>query len=143
MIVFLDTSTILAACWSSKGLSHVLIGHGQKSGWKLITADYCLAEVEKNVGKHSSGSSRWRQIQPRLDMVGSIYVIDRPIVFDATKDRPVLLSAIGSGADYLVTLDKADFGHVLDTVVYGVKVRTPKTFLLELGVVESNKLKES
>jgi len=34
------------------------------------------------------------------------------------------------------TSDKADFGHVLGTVVYGVNIRTPKTFLLEMGLVE-------
>lgn len=65
-----------------------------------------------------------------------MYVIDRPIVFDATKDRPVLLPAIGSNADYLVTSDTTDFAHILGTVVYGVKIRTPKSFLLEVGVVE-------
>jgi len=68
--------------------------------------------------------------------VGSVYVIDHPIVFDVTKDRPVLLSAIGCGANYLVTSDTTDFAHVLGTVVYGVNVRTPKSFLLEMGVVE-------
>ena len=91
MIVFLDTSTILAACWSTKGLSHVLIEHRLSSGWRLITADYCVAEVERNVLKHISGATRWnRNIRPILEVVGSIYVIDRPIVFDATKDRPVI-----------------------------------------------------
>ena len=137
MIVFLDTSTILAASWSVKGLSHVVIEYGQKAGWKLITADYCLAEVEKNLTKHPSGATRWsRSIQPCLEVVGSIYVLDRPIIFDATKDKPVILSAIGGGANYLVTLDTTDFAHVLGTTVYGVNVRTPKTFLLEMGVVE-------
>ena len=51
----------------------------------------------------------------------------------------MLLSAVGTNADYLVTSDKADFGHVLGTVVYGVKIRTPKTFLLEMGLVEPSK----
>jgi predicted nucleic acid-binding protein len=134
--VFVDTSTILAACWSAKGLSHVLFDYGPKAGWKLITADYCMAEVERNVLKHPSGANRWnRVIRPLLDVVGSVYVIDRPIVFDATKDRPVILSAVGSGADYLVTSDTTDFAHVLGTIVYGVNVRTPKTFLLEMGIV--------
>ena len=137
MIVFLDTSTILAACWSAKGLSHVLIDYGPKAGWKLITADYCVTEVERNVLKHPSGAARWnRIIRPSLEVVGSIYVIDRPIVFDVTKDRPVILSAIGSEADYLVTSDTTDFAHILGTTIYGVNVRTPKTFLLEMGVVE-------
>jgi predicted nucleic acid-binding protein len=44
--------------------------------------------------------------------------------------------AIGSSADYLVTSDTTDFTHVLETTVYGVNIRTPKTFLLEMGIVE-------
>jgi predicted nucleic acid-binding protein len=137
VIVFLDTSTILAACWSVKGLSHALVDQGRSAGWKLITANYCIAEVERNVLKHRSGAIRWnRTIRQSLEVVGSIYVIDRPIVFDASKDRPVILSAIASNADYLITLDIKDFAHVLGTAVYGVNVRTPKTFLLEMGVVE-------
>jgi predicted nucleic acid-binding protein len=137
VIVFVDTSTLLAASWSAKGLSHVLFDRGPKAGWTLITADYCVAEVERNVLKHSSGATRWsRTIRPLLGVVGLVYVIDRPIVFDATKDRPVILSAIGSGADYLITLDTSDFAHVLGTTVYGVNVRTPRTFLVEMGIVK-------
>ena len=137
MTVFVDTSTLLAASWSAKGLSRLLIEHAATEGWKLVTADYCLSEVEKNVGKHVAGAVGWRGvIRPRLTLVGSVFVIDRPIVFDATKDKPVILSAIGCDADYLVTSDTADFAHVLGTVVYGVNVRTPKSFLLEMGVVE-------
>ncbi len=102
-----------------------------------MTADYCLAEVEKNVRKHRAGAAGWRtMVRPRLERIGSVYVLDRPIVFDATKDRPVLLSAIGANAEYLVTSDTTDFAHLLDTVVYGVKVRTPKSFLIEMEVVE-------
>jgi len=74
VIVFLDTSTILAACWSTKGLSHVLIEHGLRVEWRLITADYCVAEVERNVFKHPSGATRWNHtIRPSLEVVGSIY----------------------------------------------------------------------
>lgn len=95
-----------------------------------------MREVEKNVGKHPTGAADWRKVvRPRLKTVGSVYVIDRPVVFDATKDRPVILSAIGSNAEYLITSDKTDFAHVLGTVVYGVNVRTPKAFLLEMGLV--------
>lgn len=76
-----------------------------------------------------------RIVRTRLESVGSVYVLDRPIVFDATKDKPVILSAIGCDADYLVTSDTTDFAHILGTVVYGVRVRTPKSFLVEMGVV--------
>ena len=136
MIVFLDTSTILAASWSAKGLSRLLIEFAPKAGWELITAEYCISEVEKNVGKHRAGAAEWRRlIRPRLSVVGSVYVFDRPVVFDVTKDRPVLFSALGVNAEFLVTSDTTDFAHLLGTVVYGVKVRTPKMFLQEMGVV--------
>lgn len=93
-------------------------------------------EVQKNVDKHAAGTVDWpRLIRPHLTAVGSVYVFDRPIVFDATKDRPVFLSAIGGNAVYLITLDTTDFAHVLGSVVCGVKVRTPKTFLQETGIV--------
>lgn len=55
MTVFLDTSTILAACWSAKGLSRLLIEYAPKADWRLITADYCLSEVERNVRKRPPG----------------------------------------------------------------------------------------
>jgi hypothetical protein len=111
-----------------------LIEQAEARRWKLVTADYCLSEVE-NVRKHAAGAADWKRvIRPRLTIVGSVYVIDRPIVFGATKDKPVILSAIGCDAAYLVTSDTADFAHVLGTVVYGVKVRTPKSFLLETGM---------
>ena len=136
MTIFLDTSTILAACWSNKGLSRLLVVSAPKAGWRLVTADYCISEVEKNVLKHPAGAGDWRRlVRARLESVGSVYVFDRPIVFDATKDKPVILSAIGCNADYLVTSDTTDFAHILGTVVYGVNVRTPKSFLQEIGVV--------
>ena len=86
----------MAASWSANGLSRLLIERAEVAGWKLVTADYCLSEVEKNVRKHVAGAAEWKRIvRPQLTIVVSVYVIDRPIVFDATKDKPVILSAIG------------------------------------------------
>ena len=62
MTVFLDTSTILAAGWSAKGLSRLVIAHASKAEWTLATADYWLSEVEKNVHEHPAGSTDWMRI---------------------------------------------------------------------------------
>ncbi len=59
-------------------------------------------------------------------------VFDLPLVFDASKDRPVLISALGSRAQYLLTPDREDFAYLLGTEVYGLKVRTPLTFVGEI-----------
>ena len=81
MIVFLDTSTILAASWSANGLSRLLFEHAAKARWELVTADYCVSEVEKNVHKHPAGAVGWRRIvHPGLKQLGSVYVFDWPIV---------------------------------------------------------------
>jgi hypothetical protein len=111
---------------------------GTRSHLKAMTVRRYAVKLPKLVSDvaHAAGAAEWRRlVKPRLTTVGSVFVFDRPIVFEATKDRPVLLSAIGGNAEYLVTSDTTDFAHLLGTVVYGMKVRTPKTFLQETGIV--------
>jgi hypothetical protein len=102
-----------------------------------VTAEYCIAEVRKNVSELPGLAAQvWEsQIYNKLDLVPSEIVIDRPIVFPVTKDRPVIFSALGVEAAYLITSDTADFAHVLGSSVYGVRVRTPMTFLTEVGLI--------
>lgn len=136
MIVFVDTSTIVAASGSARGLSRLLFDYAPKSGWQLVTAEYCLEEVERNIGKIMGATEAWKAlVKPRLAIVPSEIVLDRPIVFEKTKDRPVIISAIGAKAHYLITSDTSDFAHVLGTAVYGVNVRTPHSFLIQMGVI--------
>jgi len=138
VLIFVDTSTILAASGSAKGLSRMVFDCAGPMGWELVTAGYCLAEVERNVEKlPGAAAATWMaQIRPLVGRVPSEVVIDWPIIFSKTKDRPVLFSALGVRADYLVTSDTTDFAHVLGGSVYGVRVRTPLMFLKEMGVVE-------
>jgi predicted nucleic acid-binding protein len=136
VLIFVDTSTILAASGSAKGLSRLLFDCASKMGWKLVTAEYCVAEVVKNFSKIQGAAQVWNErIKLQLDLVPSEIVLDRPIIFSKTKDRPVIFSALGAKADYLVTSDTTDFAHVLGTAVYGVRVRTPRTFLTEMGII--------
>ena len=55
---------------------------------------------------------------------------DKALVFPKAKDRPVLLSALGAEADFLLTLDEEDFQRVIGSRVYGLEVRTPGLFLI-------------
>jgi len=47
------------------------------------------------------------------------------------KDRPVLLSALSARADYLITLDVADFQNALGPQIYGMQIRKPGQFIDE------------
>jgi len=42
-----------------------------------------------------------------------VLTLDRPAVFHAGKDRPILFSAL-AWADVLLTLDRGDFGGLMD-----------------------------
>jgi len=53
----------------------------------------------------------------------------QPLLLTASKDKPVLISALAARCEVLLTLDKADFALLLGTVVYGMRVRTPRDFL--------------
>ena len=54
--------------------------------------------------------------------------LDRPVIFAAGKDRPILFTAL-AWADVLLTLDKADFSDVLGGTFYGLSVLLPYDFL--------------
>jgi hypothetical protein len=68
-------------------------------------------------------------IRPTLTVHDTSVVLDRPLVHRAVKDRPVVISALGLRADFLLTLDRDDFQDLLGDTVYGLPIRTPGQFL--------------
>ncbi|MDO8539043.1 MAG: hypothetical protein Q7S40_01270 [Opitutaceae bacterium] len=143
MRIFLDTSFIIAAAGSRTGLPRYILEHGQRSQWVFITSLYCEEEVARNIHK-VGGEAFWLSvIRPDLRIHTTEVVLDYPLVFDASKDRPVIISALGSGADYLLTLDSADFAPLLNTEVYGMRVRLPLAFAREIKLPIADAPRES
>jgi hypothetical protein len=58
------------------------------------------------------------------------FVFEWPLAFAITKDKPVLVTALAY-ADILLTLDRRDFAVLIESSVYGLRVRTPAGFLRE------------
>jgi predicted nucleic acid-binding protein len=128
--LFLDSSVLLAAAGSSQGASRLLFDNAASQGWLLLTADYCLREVEFNLPKLGKKAElSWNQIiLPALRPTTTQLTLDRPLIYRATKDRPVIISALSQKADYLLTLDRDDFHDLLGRSVYGLPIRTPGEF---------------
>jgi hypothetical protein len=63
-----------------------------------------------------------------LLVLDDVLTLDRPAIFPAGKDRPILFSAL-AWADVLVTRDTADFGAILGRSFYELQVLTPGHFL--------------
>ena len=131
----MDSSVLLAAAGSTSGASRLLITSARREGWTLLTSAYCIGEVEHNLAKlNPKASTDWRRtIKPALTVVGTHLVLDRPLIYRAIKDRPVVVTALSLKSDTLLTLDRDDFHDLLGSSVYGLPIRTPGEFLKGLN----------
>ena len=100
------------------------------SVWRLLSSNYVMHETEKNVRLRlqSSAQEEWQRLKPLLEVMADVVTFEWPVVFPATKDRPVLFTAAAT-ADVLLTLDRADFGPVMAAGFYGLPVMRPGDFL--------------
>lgn len=126
---------MLSACGSGKSLSRLITEIAPERGWHLVSASYCRAETAKNLGKPGPDAiPRWPELQTRIEWVPNALTSKKPLLLSASKDKPVLISALAAKSDVLLTLDKGDFGLLLGTTVYGMQVSTPRDFLIQAGL---------
>ncbi len=93
------------------------------------TSPYVVDEVNRNITK-AEHQLRFEVLMEKTTMVsdGPVQIVPEGIVL-ASKDRPVLASAIFASMDYLVTGDTNHFGHLHNTTVSHVKILSPGGFL--------------
>lgn len=130
MRLFLDSSVVLAACGRAKGGSRRVFDLAPTHGWRLLTSGYVVREVKKNLALRfpPAASHEWRRLAPRLEKVRDITTFEWPVVFGPSKDGPVLFTAAAFG-DVLLTLDRQDFGPLMNSGFYGLSLLTPGDFL--------------
>ncbi len=135
MRVFLDSCVILSACGSERSLSRLITVIAPERDWNLASAVYCRAETIKNLAKFPpQAAAHWQDLQARIEWVPNALTTKRPLLLSASKDKPVLISALAAKCESLLTLDTEDFGIVLGTRVYGMSVDTPRDFLIRAGL---------
>lgn len=135
MTLFLDTSVLLAASGSATGAARYVMHNAAMHGWQLITSGYCVEETRRNLPKiGDTAAVVWRErILPLLQICpDALSMGERAMVFPKAKDRPVVISALAAQAATLLTLDRTDFHGALGKEIYGMGIRTPADFLMEL-----------
>lgn len=129
MRLFLDTSVLLAASAPASGASREIFLLAPSNGWVLLATPYVVAEVMRNLPDLPLvATTEWVRLRSQLLIMDDVLTLDRPVVFPAGKDRPILFGAL-AWTDVLLTLDRRDFGSLLDGNFYGLPVLKPGTFI--------------
>lgn len=90
MRLFLDSSVVLAACGRVAGASHAIFEMASSQDWQLLTCDYVLREVERNLSERLPETARqeWCQLRPALSLVENELTHPWPVVFPAARTVP-------------------------------------------------------
>lgn len=132
--VFLDTSVLLSASASAKGASRFVLEEAGKQSWELISSYYCHEETCRNISKMGDSAVEYfrKSVEKAVQWHSDIVTSEKVVVFPKAKDKPVLLSALACESDVLLTLDREDFHGKLGKQFYGMAIRTPGDWLMEL-----------
>ena len=96
-----------------------------------MTSPYGLNEVIRNLAKLPIvATAEWVRLREQLVIVDDVVSLDRPVIFLASKDRPILFTAL-AWSQTLLTLDREDFANLLGGQFYGLNIRLPFAFLEE------------
>jgi predicted nucleic acid-binding protein len=132
--VFLDTSVLLSASGSAKGASRYILENSKIHKWELVSSYYCENETLRNLPKLEYDADNYfkTSLKRQITWISDTFASDKILIFRKNKDKPVLVTALASEAEYLLTLDRADFHKRVGSKVYHLKIRTPGEFLMEL-----------
>jgi hypothetical protein len=101
--IFLDSSVALAASLLETGASPEVFNKAATLGWRLILSPQVLREVRDNLADKSIESAQaWVMLRRKVILEDDELTFDWPVTFDASKDKPVLFSALAC-ADVLIS----------------------------------------
>lgn len=123
---FLDANILVSAAWRA---DNGLLALWKLTDVELLTSAYAIVEADRNIRTPEQRTRLHRLVQ-------SVEIVDEPQgqmlpegLRLPTKDVPILLAAIESRANYLLTGDKDHFGAYFDKTIYGVLILRPAAFL--------------
>lgn len=138
MRVFLDANILFSASFPNSHLAEFLEELAHHAD--LLTNAYAKTEAERNVAaKQPNRLAAHEKFAVSLEMVPFL-LFDLGVKL-VEKDRPILCGAIAGKADFLLTGDKKDFGHLFGKTIRGVKIVNMRMLLDDLiarGIVRES-----
>lgn len=123
--LFLDANVLFSAAYRSDARLRELWA---AKDVKLVTSSYAVEEARRNLDSPEQREELEKLVR-KMEILASSPA-ERPVTIDLPqKDRPILLAAIESKADYLITGDFTHFGKYYGKTVEGVLILTPSEYL--------------
>lgn len=95
----------------------------------MLASPYVVAEVLANLSNlHAGAGAEWERLRDDVALMDDVLTLDRAVVFEPAKDRPILFTAL-AWSNVLLTLDRGDFGALIGSEFYGLSILTPGMFL--------------
>ncbi|MDE1885625.1 MAG: PIN domain-containing protein [Xanthomonadaceae bacterium] len=135
MRIFLDANILFSAARSDGAIRHLLntLLKARHSCW---VDEYVIAEARRNLHlKHADALAEFDAMMRKLsvsDARAPLPPVD--VRWLPEKDRPVLLAAMRSRCDALVTGDRRHFGIGFGKTFGGVTLHSPRSLAETLGL---------
>lgn len=136
--VVLDSSVLLAGIFSSTGASSEIIKACIGGFVVNYISPEIITEVSRNVLKKGSNESAERFLN--LININVFTIVSTPSLPDIKraskyiidKDAPILAICFELPIDYFATLDKKDFGKLMDNSSFHFKIATPAEIIKKI-----------
>lgn len=126
--IFLDANILFSVAYGSRGLDRLWELH-KKGLCILLASGYVIEEAKRNLAK----PDQLKKLEACLSNVEIVLEADPSIKCSIDlpeKDRPVLMAAISTRADYLLTGDIEHFGKYFGQTIMGVRICMAREYLL-------------
>lgn len=136
MRVFLDANILFSASKKDSLLALLLVSLKNKKV-HFISNLYAVDEARRNLQIHYPERISLFEKQISKIEISALLKSNSPLdkkLAIKDKDLPIMLGAIATKCDFLVTGDKRDFGHLFGEVINGTTVVTPRMLADKLGI---------
>jgi hypothetical protein len=125
--VFLDANVLFSAAYRVDSGLRALWSSG--NAVTLLTTSYVIEETRRNL-PDDAARGRLEDLLSSVTIVPDLLMGDLPIgITLPEKDRPILLSAMASGATHLITGDRTHFGPYFGRMIAGIMIQRPADYL--------------
>ena len=136
MEVFVDSSVLFSACYSSTGASREIIRQGILGKIQLIISKHIIEEVERNLEKDVPQVipifQQFLDIVPFKIVTPTKKEVEKATSCVDLKDAPILAAAIKEKVDYLISLDTKHLVVPKVSKCAGIEIVLPGEFLKEI-----------